>query len=157
MIVTHRRYWRQPTEEPVRDTTPNTLCQADDTVQDIPMSEDLSYHVSPNPYLRTLTRLTSTQPESSSIAEQATAGCGYLQALLTQIEHYPTTGGEYLEAIFTHREAFYNHPPGHRSCARGFSDIAYAVEQRAWRADREADAEAAVAFRHEAWVIAASL
>jgi len=131
---------RQPTEEPVRDTTPNTLCQADDTVQDIPMSEDLSYH-----------------PESSSIAEQATAGCGYLQALLTQIEHYPTTGGEYLEAIFTHREAFYNHPPGHRSCARGFSDIAYAVEQRAWRADREADAEAAVAFRHEAWVIAASL
>ncbi|KAJ3016967.1 hypothetical protein NUW54_g695 [Trametes sanguinea] len=30
---------------------------------------------------------------------------------------YATTGGDYLEAIFTHREAFYAYPPGHRGCA----------------------------------------
>jgi len=114
----------------------------DDTVRDIPMSEDLNYR--------------SDASESASIAGEA-AGCAYLQALRTQLDHYPTTGGEYLEAIFTHREVFYSHPPGHRSCARGFSDIACALEKRAGRADRDADAEAAVAFRHEAWVIAAAL
>lgn len=48
-------------------------------------------------------------------------------------------------------------PPAHTSCARGFSDLAYSLEQRAWRADRDADVEAVTAFRHEAWMIAAYL
>jgi len=109
------------------------------------MSGDLSYHPPAD-----------ASRASSSTVEQAT-GCAYLQALQTQLDQYPTTGGDYLEAIFTHREAFYSHPPGHRFCARGFSDLACAVEKRAWRADRDADAEAVVAFRHEAWVIAAAL
>jgi len=134
MIITHHRHWRKSIEEHARDATLN----ADDTVQDTH-----SDHTQ------------SDASESSSIAEHPT-GCAYLQALRTQLDHYPTTGGEYLEAIFTHREAFYSHPPGHRSCARGFSDIACAMEKRAWRADRDADAEAAVAFRYEAWVIAAA-
>jgi hypothetical protein len=38
-----------------------------------------------------------------------------------------------------------------------FSDIAYSLEKRAWRADRDADTEAVTAFRHEAWMIAATL
>jgi hypothetical protein len=38
-----------------------------------------------------------------------------------------------------------------------FSDLAYSLEKRAWRVDREADTEAVTAFRHEAWMIAASL
>lgn len=55
-----------------------------------------------------------------------------------------------------HREAFYAFPPGHRTCAVGFSEIAKVLETRAWRADRDADQEAVVAFRNEAWIIANS-
>ena len=84
-------------------------------------------------------------------------GCAYLQAVQAQLEWFPTTGGEYLEAIFTHREVFRAHPSAHRSCARGFSDLAKALEARPCRADRDSDAEAAIAFHHEAWVIASSL
>ncbi|PBK86865.1 hypothetical protein ARMGADRAFT_469984 [Armillaria gallica] len=84
-------------------------------------------------------------------------GCAYLQALQAQLDSYPTTGGEYLEAIFTHREILSSYPGAHQLCAQGFSDLAYALEQRAWRADREADTEAVVAFRHEAWMIASTL
>ncbi|KAK0486250.1 hypothetical protein IW261DRAFT_788334 [Armillaria novae-zelandiae] len=84
-------------------------------------------------------------------------GCAYLQALQAQLDSYPTTGGEYLEAIFTHREILACYPGAHQLCAQGFSDLAYALEQRAWRADREADTEAVVAFRHEAWMIASTL
>lgn len=73
------------------------------------------------------------------------------------MDSYPTTGGEYLEAIFTHREILSSYPMAHHECARGFSDIAYTLEQRAWRADREADTEAVAAFRHEAWSIAATM
>ena len=73
------------------------------------------------------------------------------------MDSYPTTGGDYLDAVFTHRELFLAHPEGHRECARLYNDIAYAMEQRAWRADRDADTEAVAAFRHEAWMIASSL
>ncbi|KAF9061814.1 hypothetical protein BDP27DRAFT_1337616 [Rhodocollybia butyracea] len=84
-------------------------------------------------------------------------GCAYLQAIQAQLDSYSTTGGEYLEAIFTHREIFSSYPSAHPDCARAFGDIAYKLEQRAWRADREADTEAVVAFRHEAWSIAAMM
>ncbi|KAG6841411.1 hypothetical protein C0991_011305 [Blastosporella zonata] len=84
-------------------------------------------------------------------------GCEYLQTMRRQLDSYATTGGEYLEAIFTHREILSSYPSAHHQCARGFSDIAYMLEQRAWRADRDADAEAVSAFRHEAWQIAATM
>jgi hypothetical protein len=84
-------------------------------------------------------------------------GCAYLQAVQAQLERFPTTGGEYLDAIFTHREMFRAHPPAHTSCARGFSDLAKALEARPFRPDRDSDAEAASVFHHEAWVIASSL
>lgn len=73
------------------------------------------------------------------------------------MEEYQTTNGVYLDAIFTHREILYSYPAAHQECARAFSDIAYLLESRAWRADREADTEAVAAFRHEAWVIASQL
>lgn len=84
-------------------------------------------------------------------------GCAYLQAIKERLDQYPTTGGDYLDAIFTHREIFLAYPGAHQECARLYSDIAYAIEQRAWRADRDADTEAVAAFRHEAWLIASSL
>ncbi|EPT00380.1 hypothetical protein FOMPIDRAFT_1036750 [Fomitopsis schrenkii] len=85
-------------------------------------------------------------------------GCALLQWLRDQLEagKYTTTGGDYLEIIFTHREAFHAFPDGHRTCAIGFSDIAADLERREVRPDREGDPEAAAAFRHEAWVIASS-
>jgi len=84
-------------------------------------------------------------------------GCAYVQAVRQQLDNFATTGGEYLETIFTHREIFSAYPEAHRQCARGFSDLAFMLERRAWRADRDADLEAITAFRHEAWAIAASL
>lgn len=104
-------------------------------------------------------------------------GCAYLQAISEQIASggYPTTGGDYLETIFTHREALFAYPPAHRACALGFSALARAIEERSWarkdleeaaewhgapsvtimpRPDWDGDNEAVAAFRHEAWVIA---
>jgi hypothetical protein len=66
-----------------------------------------------------------------------------------------TSCGEYLELIFIHREAFAALPSAHVGCSAGFSALARALELRAWRADRDSDAEAVAAFRHEAWMVAA--
>ncbi|KAF8918223.1 hypothetical protein CPB85DRAFT_118137 [Mucidula mucida] len=46
-------------------------------------------------------------------------GCAYLQAIQAQLESYPTTNGEYLEAIFTHREILSAFPPGTRTARTG--------------------------------------
>ncbi|RPD57700.1 hypothetical protein L226DRAFT_467721 [Lentinus tigrinus ALCF2SS1-7] len=87
-------------------------------------------------------------------------GCAYLQAILDQIRSgaYTTTGGDYLETIFTHREALYAFPQGHRDCAVGFSELASHLARRerqmGWRPDWEGDSDAVNAFRNEAWVIA---
>ncbi|KAI8978286.1 hypothetical protein BD414DRAFT_421989 [Trametes punicea] len=119
-------------------------------------SEDSTYQ-QPSP--------STSQSASNSSADERPpppCGCAYVQALQAQIREgsYATTGGDYLEAIFTHREAFFAFPQGHRGCASGFSELARDLEmrelswRRAWRADWEGDSEAAAAFRHEAWVIA---
>ena len=92
-------------------------------------------------------------------------GCAYLQAVGAQIRAgvYGTTGGDYLETIFTHREALYAFPAGHRACALGFDALAQELahrqhphphSQHAHRPDWDGDSEAVSAFRHEAWVIA---
>ncbi|KAL9712058.1 hypothetical protein Ac2012v2_005134 [Leucoagaricus gongylophorus] len=94
---------------------------------------------------------------TSIISPNEIYGCAYLKAIRNQLECYPTTGGEYLDAILTHREIFNSFPGAHRDCARAFTDLAYLIEQRAWRADRDADMDAVVAFRHEAWVIASTM
>lgn len=132
-------------------------------VQDVLMSEDPSYHVrvpaqphSQGPYFPPQSDAGSECSSSSSSSTNAGShGCAYLRTISSQLDSFATTSGEYLEAIFTHREIFSAYPGAHPQCARGFSDIAYAMEQRAWRADRDADIEAVNAFRHEAWMIAA--
>jgi len=93
---------------------------------------------------------------SSESSQEPSYGCAYLQAIRTQLEDYPTTGGEYLDVILTHREILHSYPAVHHDCARGFSDLACLLEKRPWRSDRDSDIEAVTAFRHEAWVIAAS-
>jgi len=102
---------------------------------------------------------TPQQPSSPSNLKQEEhlpCGCAYLRAIRHQLEWgaYPTTGGEYLDAIFTHREILFSQPAVHQDCARALSDLAGMLEKRAWRSDRDADSEAVVAFRHEAWVVA---
>lgn len=83
-------------------------------------------------------------------------GCALLQSIHSQLhdELYSTTNGSYLDVIFMHREAYFSFPLGHKTCSIGFSEIAKGLEQRAWRADRDGDHEAVVAFRNEAWIIA---
>ncbi|KAF8967964.1 hypothetical protein BDZ97DRAFT_1903191 [Flammula alnicola] len=117
------------------------------SIQDDLMAEDLNYQ----------SDAASETSSSSSNTSQLSYGCAYLQAIHSQMQDYPTTGGEYLDAIFTHREILFSYPAAHQECARAFTDLAYMLEKRAWRADREADTEAVTAFRHEAWVIASSL
>ncbi|TFK50987.1 hypothetical protein OE88DRAFT_1660165 [Heliocybe sulcata] len=99
----------------------------------------------------------SAQPvptQSKQHTDEEQYGCGLLQAVQAQVEACQTTGGEYLDIIFTHRELLFAYPAAHRTCSRGFTDLARQLEQRAWRADREGDSEAVVAFRNEAWIIA---
>ncbi|TBU58214.1 hypothetical protein BD310DRAFT_493535 [Dichomitus squalens] len=107
---------------------------------------------------------------SAPLPPPPNCGCAYLQAVHEQIRSgkYGTTSGDYLETIFTHRDALFAFPQGHRSCAAGFTELARDLEQRdsrgqdqsvngGWRPDWDGDHEAVVAFRHEAWVIANSL
>ncbi|KAI0758501.1 hypothetical protein BD413DRAFT_488708 [Trametes elegans] len=123
-------------------------------------SEDSTYQPSLSPPLASSSSGNAPPPPPPP----PPCACAYLQALQGRIRAgaYATTGGDYLEAIFTHREAFFAFPPGHHGCAIVFSDIARDLEERTpppagWRADWEGDSEAAAAFRHEAWVIASAL
>ncbi|KAG5342631.1 hypothetical protein C0989_012136 [Termitomyces sp. Mn162] len=130
---------------------------------DVPMLEDITCAVSvlqatlsiSSSVIKSQTSAGSPPSTSTSVPEYY--GCEYLQTMRRQLDNYITTGGEYLEAIFTHREILSSFPSAHHQCARAFSDIAYLLEQRAWRADRDADTEAVSAFRHEAWTIANTL
>ncbi|KAF7321566.1 hypothetical protein MKEN_00677600 [Mycena kentingensis (nom. inval.)] len=81
-------------------------------------------------------------------------GCAYLQSLQSQIDSFPTTGGAYIESIFTHRQIFFAYPGAHLCCARALSDLACGLQRREWRADRDADMEAVNAFNYEAEFIA---
>ncbi|KAJ7935106.1 hypothetical protein B0H13DRAFT_518577 [Mycena leptocephala] len=72
-------------------------------------------------------------PRPNSPSEPPYQGCAYLQTIQSQLEDFPTTGGEYIESIFTHRQIFFAFPGGHRCCARAFSDLACSLQQRQWR------------------------
>ncbi|KAJ7024024.1 hypothetical protein C8F04DRAFT_1132662 [Mycena alexandri] len=96
--------------------------------------------------------LAYSRPNSPS--EPPFQGCAYLQAIQSQLASFPTTGGEYIESIFTHRQIFFAYPGGHRCCAKAFSDLACSLQRREWRADRDADMEAVSAFNYEAQFIA---
>ncbi|KAL0571797.1 hypothetical protein V5O48_010171 [Marasmius crinis-equi] len=141
-------------KEECGDVTPRVSHQPTLDVQDEVMSDDSQSDTtseSSNPSNQ------PTQSRNDSSTHNEIYGCAYLKILQGQIalDGYSTTGGDYLEAIFTHREIFTSFPPSHTECARAFSDIAFSLERRAWRADRDADTEAVAAFRHESWMIAA--
>ncbi|KAJ7782655.1 hypothetical protein B0H16DRAFT_463950 [Mycena metata] len=97
---------------------------------------------------------TLAYPRPDSPCEPPFQGCAYLQAIQSQLANFPTTGGEYIESIFTHRQIFFAYPGGHRFCAKAFSDLACSLQRREWRADRDADMEAVSAFNYEAQFIA---
>ncbi|KAJ7188700.1 hypothetical protein C8R46DRAFT_1055531 [Mycena filopes] len=121
-----------------------------------------------SPELNTLALVTDNEDSSMSEAPHSAAstsaypsepppfqGCAYLQAIQSQVAScFPTTGGEYIESIFTHRQIFFAYPGGHRCCAKAFSDLACELQRREWRADRDADMEAVTAFNYEAQFIA---
>ena len=158
--------WRKASEELL--PTSQTAVHRDATMSDASDSEDSTCPVRGNSssFSPSIPIPVCPQPrspsESSNYIKTADApppcGCALLQWLRDQLAEgrYATTGGDYLEIIFTHREAFHAFPDGHRTCAIGFSDIAADLERREVRPDREGDPEAAAAFRHEAWVIASS-
>ncbi|KAF4599964.1 hypothetical protein EYR40_007070 [Pleurotus pulmonarius] len=102
-----------------------------------------------------------TASEYSTSSSQSTSveffGCAYLQAVQAQMDTFPDSGSQYLDTIFAHREIFMSFPTAHPQCSRGFSDMAYTLEQQAWKEERAVDNVAVAAFRHEAWSIAASL
>ena len=80
-------------------------------------------------------------------------GCPLLLSIHYHIEAFPTTGGAYLDTIFTHRALLHAFPRGHEQCGRAFSDLARKIDDREWRADRESDQEAVTAFLQEAMTI----
>jgi hypothetical protein len=94
--------------------------------------------------------------QSGSKEPGAFYGCAYLQAMQQQLLSYGTSTGEYVEAVFTHRDLFLAYPQAHRDCARGYTDIAKVLDNREWRSDRDGDCEAASVFRHEARMLASS-
>ncbi|KAJ6497652.1 hypothetical protein C8R45DRAFT_983728 [Mycena sanguinolenta] len=93
------------------------------------------------------------RPNSPSDSEPSYQGCAYLQAIQSQLklENSHTTGGEFIELIFTHRSLLFAFPGGHACCARAFSDLACSLQRREWTADREANMET---FNYEAQFIA---
>ena len=98
-----------------------------------------------------------------SLGPNVAEPCALLQNIIglydpaEELEDFPTTCGEYLELLFTHRELFSACPHAHTGCPAGLTRLARALELRAWRADRECDSEAVAAFRHESWQVAAWL
>ena len=81
-------------------------------------------------------------------------GCPLLLSIHYHIEAYPTTGGAYIDTIFTHRALLHASPREHEGCARALSDLARKIDDREWRVDRESDQEAVTAFLHEAMMVA---
>ncbi|KAH9942138.1 uncharacterized protein BXZ73DRAFT_87829 [Epithele typhae] len=163
----HRHKALYANEEPARTPQPTDDAAMSDASSD---SEDSTYQLT-----RSTHPSTSTSSSSNASAPPLFSGCAYLQAVSAQIRAgvYGTTGGDFLETIFTHREALFAYPEGHRGCAAGFTTLARDLETRAWaaapdgdmslwhgtpsvgaRPDWDGDSEAVSAFRNEAWVIA---
>lgn len=170
------------TKAPENDATapvvPYALQRAGEDVANI---EDPAYHSDAEsssskssscdlPTTTTTTTTTNHLPTSSIITPRsAPPACHFLQSILASLapeshvlspspypypasSHFRTTGGEYLDTILTHRALLSAFPPAHRGCAIALQEIARAVEVRAWRADRESDAEAVANLRQEAFL-----
>ncbi|KAF8552948.1 hypothetical protein OG21DRAFT_1523450 [Imleria badia] len=115
---------------------------------------------------------TDSLPTSSTIVHTSRLpACHFLQSILASLvpdspvlspSPYPypaanafqTTNGVYLDTLLLHRGLLAAFPPTHQGCATALHEIARAIEVRAWRADRDSDAEAVAALRQEAYIVA---
>ncbi|KAG1762352.1 hypothetical protein EDD22DRAFT_582469 [Suillus occidentalis] len=171
--------WRKaPENDPTVPVVPYALQRAS---EDAVNTEDPAYHSdaesssskssSCDPHTTTTTSTpTNHLPNSSILVPRSPLpACHFLQSILASLapeshvlspspypypasSHFRTTGGEYLDTILTHRALLSAFPPAHRGCAIALQEIARAVEVRAWRADRESDAEAVATLRQEAFL-----
>ncbi|KAG1738201.1 hypothetical protein EDB19DRAFT_1895683 [Suillus lakei] len=169
---------KAPENDPTVPVVPYALQRAS---EDAANTEDPAYHSdaesssskSSSCDLTTTTTTTNNNnnPLTSSIIvpHSPLPACHFLQSILASLapeshvlspspypypasSHFRTTGGEYLDTILTHRALLSAFPPAHRGCAIALQEIARALEVRAWRADRESDAEAVATLRQEAFL-----
>ncbi|KAG2032611.1 hypothetical protein BDR03DRAFT_935917 [Suillus americanus] len=152
---------KAPEDDPTVSVVPYALQRAS---EDAANTEDPAYHSS------SCDATTNHLPTSSIIVPRSPLpACHFLQSILASLapeshvlspspypypasSHFRTTGGEYLDTILTHRALLSAFPPAHKGCAIALQEIARAVEVRAWRADRESDAEAVATLRQEAYL-----
>ncbi|OJA12756.1 hypothetical protein AZE42_07932 [Rhizopogon vesiculosus] len=168
------------TKAPEIDPTVHVVPYASQRVSgDAANTEDPAYHSdaessssksSSCDHTSTATMTTTHLPTSSiTVPHCPLPACHFLQSILASLapdspvlspfpypyptsSHFRTTGGEYLDTILTHRALLSAFPPAHLGCAVALQEIARALEVRAWRADRESDAEAVAALRQEAFL-----
>lgn len=168
---------KAPENDPTLSAVPYALQRVS---EDAANTEDPAYHSdaesssskSSSCDLPTTTTTTTTNhlPTSSiTVPRSPLPACHFLQSILASLapeshvlspspypypasSHFRTTGGEYLDTILTHRALLSAFPPAHRGCVMALQEIARAVEMRAWRADRESDAEAVATLRQEAFL-----
>ncbi|KAG2339551.1 hypothetical protein BDR05DRAFT_1003217 [Suillus weaverae] len=168
-----RTKWRKvPENDPTVPAVPYALQRAS---EDAANTEDPAYHSdaesssSKSSSCDPLTTTNHLLTSSIIVPRSPLPACHFLQSILASLapeshvlspspypypasSHFRTTGGEYLDTILTHRALLSAFPPAHRGCAIALQEIARAVEVRAWRADRESDAEAVATLRQEAFL-----
>lgn len=161
---------KAPEDDPTVSVVPYALQKAS---EDAANTEDPAYHSdteSSSSKSSSCDATTNHLPTSSIIVPRSPLpACHFLQSILASLapeshvlspspypypasSHFRTTGGEYLDTILTHRALLSAFPPAHKGCAIALQEIARAVEVRAWRADRESDAEAVATLRQEAYL-----
>lgn len=169
---------KAPENDPTVPVVPYALQRAS---EDAVNTEDPAYHSDAEsssskssscdpPTTTTTSNPTNHLPNSCILVPRSPLpACHFLQSILASLapeshvlspspypypasSHFRTTGGEYLDTILTHRALLSAFPPAHRGCAIALQEIARAVEVRAWRADRESDAEAVATLRQEAFL-----
>ncbi|KAG0699473.1 hypothetical protein DFH29DRAFT_47286 [Suillus ampliporus] len=169
---------KAPEDDPTVPVVPYALQRVN---EDDANTEDPAYHSdaesssSKSSSCDPTTTTTPHLPTSSIIVPPSPLpACHFLQSILASLapeshvlspfpypypasSHFRTTGGEYLDMILTHRALLSAFPPAHRGCVVALQEIARAVEVRAWRADRESDAEAVATLRQEAYLTSAWL
>lgn len=161
-----------PENDPTVPAVPYALQRAS---EDAANTEDPAYHSdaesssSKSSSCDPLTTTNHLLTSSIIVPRSPLPACHFLQSILASLapeshvlspspypypasSHFRTTGGEYLDTILTHRALLSAFPPAHRGCAIALQEIARAVEVRAWRADRESDAEAVATLRQEAFL-----
>ncbi|KAF8176533.1 hypothetical protein BJ912DRAFT_698013 [Pholiota molesta] len=136
---------RKPTEDIAQIALLPPSVSPPGSLQDELMREVMNYHSDAES--ESSTSSSSSEPRKPAVPSKADEerlyGCVYLQTIQAQLQAqgYPTTGGEYLDTIFTHREILFSYPSAHLECARALSDLAYhwrrgrgeQIERRIWK------------------------